>query len=229
MPLARHASALEPASDLWTEIKAGKFEIAVQRLQLHVAEWPLDRDARSDLAIMQFAAGEFAKSEENLARIIKLQRGFASGGNRLLDMEYLEAWYRLAQLRAGHALDTPSPISPNSLLAVLARSVEPEAFAASWADAVLDFNKGLEAALGNTTQTTQVDGMTVTMTTKVAHPAREPLEREYLCLSRFMLGEQALGQDDLSTARKQLAEAVVTKSEHLIEYHIAKAELAQIG
>ena len=229
MQFARRASALEPASDLWAEIRAGKFEIAVQRLQSHVAEWPLDRDARSDLAIMQFAAGEFGRSEENFARIIKLQRGFASRGNRLLDMEYLEAWYRLAQLRAGHTPDTPPPMSPNSLLAVLAGTVEPEAFATSWADAVLDFNKGLEAALGNTPQTTQVDGMTVTMTTKVAHPARESLEREYLCLSSFMVGEQAVGQGDLSTAREQLVESVATKSEQLVEYHIAKAELARLG
>jgi len=232
IPFARHALALEPASDrkdIWAEIKAGRFDIAAQRLQLHVTEWPLDRDARSDLAIVQFAAGEFDKAAENLARIIKLQRGFASKGNQLLEMEYREAWYRLAQLRAGHTPDTPPPISPNSLLAVLARSQEPEAFADSWADAVIDFNKRLEAAVGNTVQTTQADGTTVTMTTKVRHPERESLEREYLCLSRFMLGEQALGEGDLGTARKQLAESVVTKADHLVEYHIARAELVRLG
>jgi hypothetical protein len=198
-------------------------------LQLHLTEWPLDHDARLDLAIMQFAVGEFDKAEGNLARIIKLRRGFASRGKTLLEMEYREAWYRLVQLRAGHTPDTPPPISPNSLLAVLAKSQEPEAFAASWADAVVAFNKELEAAVGNTVQTTQVDGTTVTMTTKVRHPEREPLEREYLCLSKFMLGEQALAEGDLSTARKQLAGSVATKSQQLVEYHIAKTELSRLG
>jgi hypothetical protein len=44
-----------------------------------------------------------------------------------------------------------------------------------------------------------------------------------------MLGEQALGEGDLGTARKQLAESVVTKADHLVEYHIARAELVRLG
>src|SRR5688572_18021896 len=79
--LACPARALDPAAkleDVWSEVQRGAFDLAAQRMQMHVTEWPLDRDARSSLAILQFAAGMFDKAAENLGRIVKLQRGYAS-------------------------------------------------------------------------------------------------------------------------------------------------------
>jgi hypothetical protein len=119
------AHAIVPAKNLeevWPDVLAGKFGLAVERLQLHVTEWPLDRGARSNLAVVQFAAEMFDKAEENLGRVVRLQRGVAPSAGLRFDIDYFEAWYRLAQLRAGRAPDTPPPTSPRSLLVVLART-----------------------------------------------------------------------------------------------------------
>src|SRR5262245_48185405 len=106
--LTERALALEPAKeldDVSRAIQTGDFATAVQRLQLHAADWALDRGVRTDLAIMQFAAWMFDKAEQSLGCVVRNERRVTSGGNPDFGTEYNEAWYRLAQLRAGQVPD----------------------------------------------------------------------------------------------------------------------------
>jgi hypothetical protein len=228
--IARRANAVEPAKkleDVWPAIRAGEFDQAAQRLQLHVTEWPLDRGARADLAVMQFAAEMFDKAEENFGRVVKLRRGVAQSSGPHFDIDYLEAWYRLAQLRASHTPDTPSPVSPHSLLAVLARA-EHQAFAAELADAYFAYLDQVEMKIGKTTVTME-DGSTATSVVNINRPDRRAVEQSYLCIGNFMLGEQAIGLDDPAAGKQFLTAAVASEAESEVEYYIAKAELARLA
>jgi hypothetical protein len=217
----------EKLDDVWPEVQAGAFDVAVQRLQLHVTEWPLDREARTSLAIMQFAAEIFDQAVENLGRIVKLGRASASGAGGKLDIEYLEAWYRLAQLRAGDTPDTPQPGSPHSLLRLLQQGQGAKAFAADLTIAYFDFLDRLERDISKTTVTTE-NGATITTTTNVRRPDRDAVERAYHCIGNFMLGEQARSLGKAADGKKLFGEAVATRANDAIEYFIAKAEFARL-
>lgn len=224
------ARALEPAeklADVWPAVQAGKFDLAAQRLQVYVTEWPLNQDARSNLAILQFGAGMFAEAEKNLGRIVKLRRTYAADPR--FELQYLEAWYRIAQLRAGQAPATPPPATARSLLTLLVGGRDPDTFAAQLTDAYFDFLDRMEESMGSPKTTTTSQGAEVTVTMEVERPERAMVERAYLCICNFMLGEQALGLGNQASGRKLLAEAAAYKAESEIEFHIAKAELARLG
>ena len=232
---AYRTHALESAKNLeevWSDVRAGRFELAVQRLQLHVTDWPLDRDARSSLAVMQFAAGAFDSAAENLGRVVKLQRGVSQAARPRFEIDYLEAWYRLAQLRAGRTPDILHPASPHSLLAVLVRAEHQpsvhQSVTTELADAYFAYLDQLEKEVGKET-VTRNDGTTATAVVNINRPERHAVEQAYLCISNFMLGEQALGFDDQTSGRQFLAAAVDSKAESEVEYHIAGAELARLA
>jgi hypothetical protein len=226
----QRAFAVEPASKLeevWAEIQAGKFDLAAQRLQLHATEWPLDREVRANLAIMQFAAEMFDKAEENFRWVVKLQRARTPVATQPFNIDYLEAWYHLAQLRAGHAPDAPTPASAHSLLLVLRREEEVQSFAAKATDAYFAYLDRVQEAIGETTAVGE--GVTATLRMNVERPDREAVEQSCLCTAHFALGERALGLGDRAAGQSSLAAAIASKAEGAVEHHIAKAELARLG
>lgn len=226
----RSAFALDPAKTLEevsAEVQAGNFELAAQRLQLHVTEWPLDRDARANLAMIQFGAEQFVTAEQNLGRIVKLQRGFSSVRTPV-DPDYLEAWYWIALRRAGHLTDAPPPTLSPSLLAVPEHASNVEVLAADLTDAHVAYLERLSEVMNKSAPTTK-DGVEITVTTNFELPDRNVVYRAYVCIADFLLGEQALSFGQREVAKQYLVAATATKSEILVEYHIAKAELARLG
>lgn len=228
--VTRSAGAIEPAKtikEVWPELQAGNFEHAVQRLQLYVTEWPLDREVRSNLAIMQFAAELFEKSAENLRWVVRLERAIVHGSGLRFDMDYIEAWYHVAQLRAGHSPDTPSPPYPYSLLTVLTGAQEVRSFAAKATEAYFAYLDHLEQMMGESTGSS--GSVTATVRMNVQRPDRDAVELSYLCIGQFFLAEQRIGLGDRTSGKDLLAQALDSKAEGAVEYHIAKAELTRLG
>ncbi len=224
------AFALEPAKSLeqvWPEVRAGSFEVAVQRLQVHVTEWPLDRAARSNLAMLQFATETFDKAEENFRRVVKLQRAMTPSAGPRFDMDYLEAWYYLSQLRAGRTPDMPPFASAYSLLSILTGKRDVQGFAAKAADAYFVYLDGVQDMMRETTVTR--GGATATVKMHVERPDRDAVERSYLCIGHFTLGEQALGLGDRAAGRDSLSVATAIKAEDAFEHHVAKVELTRLA
>lgn len=227
---ASRVCALEPAAKLanvWPEVQAGTFDMAAERLQLHVTEWPLDRNARSSLAILQFAAGMFDKASDNLGRVVKLERGYDSQIDPLIDIDYLETWFRLSRLRAGRVIDAPPRVSPYSLLVLLDGELEIGAFVSQRTDDYFAYLDRMEDIVSRSETTTTEQGASVTVTMSVTRPPRDAVERDYLCVGNFMLGEQALGLGRREEGRSLLGDAVAAKAETMVEHFIAKTELTR--
>jgi tetratricopeptide (TPR) repeat protein len=224
------ALALDPAKtleDVSAEVQAGKFELAAQRLQLHLTEWPLDRDARANLAMTQFGAEQFAMAEQNLGRIVKLQRSY-SRDRTPVDPDYLEAWYWIARCRAGQPTDVPPATLTPSFLAVPEHASKIEALAADLTDAHIAYLERLSTTM-NKSATAVKDGFEITVTSNFELPDRSVVYKAYVCIANFLLGEQALSMGQREAAKRYLGAAIATQSEVLIEYYIAKVELARLG
>jgi hypothetical protein len=52
---------------------------------------------------------------------------------------------------------------------------------------------------------------------------------ELICTTRLIVGEQALGNNDVTAARRHLQTAVATGIDYLVAFHVAKAELARLA
>jgi hypothetical protein len=234
--LARKAVALVPAKEwreVWPEVQQGDFGTAAERLLMHVTERPLDHEARVCLATMQFADGQFDAAARSLEPEVRLRRSYARTEPTGTDFDAVECWHYLAMLRAGQDVEIPAAQYQPSLLSLLGGNITLDEFLEQGVAA-------LEVAYEQAEQAMKVIAQAMEQSTdervaKVAplfsfqKPDRQSIMKSLTCPARFMLGEQALGQKDMSAARTHLASSMATSAVSLVEYHIAKAELARLG
>jgi hypothetical protein len=233
---AKHAAALTPAEDwrdIWPEIEVGDFSMAAQRLELHVNEWPLDHEARTSLAIMQFSGGSFAAAAQNLERQIKLRKGYARTETTSIDFDAVECWYYLANLRAGRDLQVPPAPHQPSLLSLLSGQIKLNDFLEEGLAAQDAVYEKMEPAMKLIAETLQqameeTTGKRIGPAFSYERPDKPTLIAGLTCQARLMLGEQAMGLEEMTAAQTHFAATVATKADSMVEYHIGKAELARL-
>jgi len=216
-------------------IRSAEFGDAAKLFQSDVDQFPLDRGRHLILGKLHFgdrnfnaAVGEFETIErcggtKDDFRVIDLEElvgiGFAKSdtfaqGSRFKDSA---AWLYLARLRQGQAAAlAPGPQeSIRSLLRDEATIDEYVRIQKKMMDEALN-QFGREYA--------EVAGMS-----EIVDTGKNNLKAELTCVAHFTLAEQALGKNDVAAASRNFQAATATEAGRIIEFHIAKAELARLS
>lgn len=213
--------------DVWPEIESGNFAAAAARFEQYLRERPIDHEARAELGLVQFAAGEYADAAANLEREAKLQSGYAQNDDLAPKLDWVAACHYLAVRRSGQEAALPTPHASPSLLALLGKAITLDQFLGQVETMAQRSHEKARETLALIEKITKQQGVDVPLQMPPYDPAA--VRVEYTCVARCVLGEQSLCDDDLPTARDHLKAAIQTEAAHLIQYHIAKAELARLG
>lgn len=178
---------------------------------------------------MQFAAGDFEAAVGHFEREVRLRRGYARSRPTSTDFDWPESLLYLSRLRAGSTAEVPPPQYNPSLLSLLRNDITIDAFlqrayvAKEVEYAEIERMMGLISTVVG--QTDKQAALWFTYT----RPNPQVTNKELVCTTRLILGEQALGNQDETAARRHLQTAFATGTDYLVAFHIAKAELARLA
>ena len=213
-------------------VRQGDFASAAKALQVEVDERPLDRDLRLALGKLQFGAGDFAAASQTF-EIIERRGGIkddfviidlggilTAGSDELTTSSEFNdsaAWLHLAALRQEKE-STLSPGAPESIRGVLLGTLSISEYVEvrkRWLTKVLD---DVAARYGEAEGVAASVGVT-----------KSRLEDSLICVANVAAAEQLMGLGNSDKARLGFTAAVNTNADRLVEFHIAKTELARLA
>jgi hypothetical protein len=196
-------------------IRDGDFDAARKTAEELIARGEVDGQMPLLAGALALQAGDFIRAGELFrleAPTATAQSSFASGMARTY-------WLQLAALRAGGdiTLESAALLGLEPVGGAISGKLSPDAFVETKiAEARRIADVTILSIQHSTGRTAMLD-----------HVARED-EQLYRCTGNFIAGERALATDDRDGARQFLTAAIDAQAPDLLEFHIAKAELAKL-
>jgi hypothetical protein len=209
-----HRAAAASDEDLARLILDGRLADALPAADRAVATGGASGALRLMAGALRFANGDFSGAGR-LFESGELAGDYLMGGPLELDVlrTHLrsESWRHLASLRAGQS--APDAHQINAIL-----SSDVEVYAETQAALERAFYDGLVLSIASSAGRTQFLD---------SQAARARLQHR--CTAHFIRGELAIAAGKTPEARASLAAATATAQPELLEYHVARAELAKLG
>jgi hypothetical protein len=210
------ACSMDPRQeDVARLIRDGDFSAARSTAEKLIARGDDDGQIFLLAGALALQAGDFARARELFAADPADDASRASFASGLAQVH----WRRLASMRAGVYADADSSmLALDPAAELVAGKLSPDAFVSV---KVEEARRVADATILSVQQSTGRDAM-------LDHRARED-EPLYRCTGNFVAAERSLSSGDSVSARRFLTAALERKAENLLEFHVAKAELARLS
>lgn len=229
VPQIALADVSDPYESAWDLIEAGDFTTAAQLLEPDPVATTYFQKRVVRAGALYFAAGDFISAqqcfESALAEPAKTEgtKPDTSGDkpNSFLLLRDASVWRYLAQLRQGQAVELATDVASvfiSPLKRLVAGLIDVDTYADEETRAARAF---YDALILNVAEWKGKEDF--------VRRAVEPLTKGYRCAGNFALAEQMLARGGKDEARTLFSAALEPAAVNLLEYHIAKAELARLG